>query len=71
MTSPERTLISDLSPERKALAWSIISNADLPIAEDSAIRSAAHDFSEGIGWGLALWLAERRNITVEEAHKFI
>lgn len=61
------TYIADLPPERQALAWSIISDADLPVHEDLLLRDGSHDFEEGVRWGLALTLAKAREVTVEEA----
>lgn len=35
--------------------------------EDLALRTEDIDFHEGVGWGLAVRLAELRNISVEAA----
>jgi len=63
--------IKDLPKNRRDLAYSIISDARLTSDEDAAIRGAAHDFTEGIGYGLREWVAARRGITHDEAFEVI
>jgi len=63
------TRIADLPAHRQALAWSIISDADLP--EDTLLREGDHDFTEGIRWGLSLTLASARGITLDEAMEIL